>query len=147
MFSCCCRSRRPRRAALALLGFALLFSSLRSQRLCVIFSSPIRCSPVLFTSSFHFASLSSSGALLPSLVQPSGKEPTMSTRAARKTNHSSGESQTKSPIRIVPLHPHVRDAAAPAPHLTYLNGPLLTSLAVFTLFCCTAWHDAANAQL
>jgi hypothetical protein len=71
----------------------------------------------------------------------------MSTRAARKTNHSSGESQTQSPIRIVPLHPHVRDAAAPAPHLTYRNGPLLTNVEVFTLFWGTAWHDAANTQL
>ena len=64
----------------------------------------------------------------------------MSTRAARKTNHSSGESQTQSPIRIVPLHPHVRDAAAPAPHLTYRNGPLLTNVEVFTLFWGTALH-------
>jgi len=71
----------------------------------------------------------------------------MSTRAARKTSHSSGKSQTKSPIRIVPLHPHVRDAAAPAPHLTYRNGPLLTNVEVFTLFWGAAWQDAANTQL
>ncbi len=71
----------------------------------------------------------------------------MSTRAARKTNHSSAKSQTKSPIRIVPLHPHIRDAAAPAPHLTYRNGPLLTNVEIFTLFWGAAWQDAANTQL
>src|SRR5690242_7729461 len=69
----------------------------------------------------------------------------MSTRAVRKTNHSSAKPQT--PIRIVPLHPHVRDAAAPAPHLTYRNGPLLTNVEVFTLFWGTAWQEPANAQL
>jgi hypothetical protein len=83
----------------------------------------------------------------PSLVQQSGKEPFMSTRAARKTNHSSAKSQTKSPIRIVPLHPYVRDAAAPAPNLTYRNGPLLTNVEVFTLFWGAAWQDLANTQL
>ncbi|HEV2103380.1 MAG TPA: hypothetical protein VGR58_11440 [Candidatus Acidoferrum sp.] len=71
----------------------------------------------------------------------------MSTRAVRKPNSSYAKSQTKSPIRIVPLHPHVRDAAAPAPHLTYRNGPLLTNVEVFTLFWGTAWQEAANTQL
>jgi hypothetical protein len=71
----------------------------------------------------------------------------MSTRPVRKTNSSYAKSQTKSPIRIVPLHPHVRDAAAPAPHLTYRNGPLLTNVEVFTLFWGSAWQDAANTQL
>jgi hypothetical protein len=80
-------------------------------------------------------------------VQPSGKELTVSTRAVRKTNHTSEKSQTKSPIRIVPLHPAVRDAAAPAPHLTYRNGPLLANVEVFTLFWGTHWQDTANAHL
>jgi hypothetical protein len=64
----------------------------------------------------------------------------MSTRAVRKT-------KIKTPIRIVPLHPHVRDAAAPAPHLTYRNGPLLTNVEVFTLFWGTAWQDSVNTEL
>ena len=71
----------------------------------------------------------------------------MSTHPVRKTDHSSAKSQTKSPIRIVPLHPHVRDAAAPAPHLTYRNGPLLTNVEVFTIFWGAAWQDPANLQL
>lgn len=71
----------------------------------------------------------------------------MSTRAVPKTNSSYAKSQTKSPIRIVPLHPYVRDAAAPAPHLTYRNGPLLTNVEVFSIFWGTAWQEAANTQL
>ena len=71
----------------------------------------------------------------------------MSTHPVRKTNSSHTKSQTASPIRIVPLHPHVRDAAAPAPHLTYRNGPLLTNVEVFTLFWGAAWQETANAQL
>jgi hypothetical protein len=71
----------------------------------------------------------------------------MSTRAVRKASPSSAKSQTKSPIRIVPLHPRVRDAAAPAPQLTYRNGPLLTNVEVFTLFWGVQWQDTANAQL
>jgi len=69
-----------------------------------------------------------------------GKEPIMSTRAVRKT-------KVKTPIRIVPLHPYVRDAAAPAPHLTYRNGPLLTNVEVFTIFWGSDWQIAANNQL
>ena len=64
----------------------------------------------------------------------------MSTRAVPKK-------KVKSPIRIVPLHPHVRDAAAPTPLLTYRNGPLLTSVEVFTAFWGAAWQEAANTQL
>jgi hypothetical protein len=64
----------------------------------------------------------------------------MSTHAVRK-------SKVKSPIRIVPLHPHIRDAAAPAPQLTYRNGPLLTSVEVFTIFWGKDWQVAANAQI
>ena len=64
----------------------------------------------------------------------------MPTRAVRKT-------KIKSPVRIVPLHPHVRDAAAPQPHLTYRNGPLLTNVEVFTIFWGTAWQDPASSPL
>ena len=42
----------------------------------------------------------------------------MATRASRKKT-SAPSTVTKHPIRIVPLHPHVRDAAAPTPKLTY----------------------------
>jgi hypothetical protein len=64
----------------------------------------------------------------------------MSTRAVRK-------SKVKSPIRIVPLHPYARDAAAPSPDFTYRNGPLLTGVEVFTIFWGADWQIAANAQL
>ena len=64
----------------------------------------------------------------------------MPTRAVRKT-------KIKSPVRIVPLHPHVRDAAAPQPHLTYRNGPLLTNVEVFTIFWGTAWNDPVNSPV
>jgi len=64
----------------------------------------------------------------------------MSTRAVRKA-------KVKTPIRIVPLHPYVRDAAAPAPHLTYRNGPLLTNVEVFTIFWGSDWQISANNQL
>ena len=78
--------------------------------------------------------------LLPSQDNRPGKEPTMSTRAVRKT-------KIKTPIRIVPLHPHVRDAAASTPHLTYRNGPLLGSVEVFTIFWGPDWQTSANMQL
>jgi len=64
----------------------------------------------------------------------------MSTHAVRK-------SKVKSPIRIVPLHPHIRDAAAPVPNLTYRNGPLLTNVEVFTIFWGSDWQAAASTQL
>jgi hypothetical protein len=57
------------------------------------------------------------------------------------------KSKLQHPLRIVPLHPHVRDAAAPAPQLTYRGGPLLHSVEVFSIFWGPAWKDAANAAL
>lgn len=51
------------------------------------------------------------------------------------------------PLRIVPLHPYTRDAAAPTPQLTYRGGPLLTSVEVFTIFWGSAWQDPANSPL
>jgi hypothetical protein len=73
----------------------------------------------------------------------------MSTRAVpgKSQQADSPKSKVKLPLRIVPLHPHVRDAAAPTPHLTYRNGPLLTSAEVFTIFWGAAWKDPANAPL
>jgi hypothetical protein len=46
------------------------------------------------------------------------------------------------PIRIVPIHPGVAKAAAPQvpAKLTYRDGPLLTSVQVFTVFWGTTWN-------
>ena len=57
------------------------------------------------------------------------------------------KSKIQHPIRIVPLHPHVRDAAAPAPQLTYRGGPLLPNVEVFTIFWGALWRDPANSPL
>lgn len=53
------------------------------------------------------------------------------------------------PIRIVPLHPGKAKAAAPQvpPKLTYRNGPLLTSVQVFTIFWGAAWNKAPQDAL
>ena len=60
----------------------------------------------------------------------------------------SPRTKIKLPLRIVPLHPRPpRDAAAPAPHLTYRNGPLLTNVEVFTIFWGELWNDPANSPL
>jgi hypothetical protein len=53
----------------------------------------------------------------------------------------------KHPWRIVPLHTAPRLAAAVTPQLTYRNGPLLTSVEVFTVFWGVAWQDANNSAL
>ena len=70
----------------------------------------------------------------------------MSTRAVQKKNNGSAtpKSKHKHPLRIVPIHPFARDASAAAPHLTYRNGPLLTSVDVFTVFWGKAWQEPAN---
>jgi len=69
----------------------------------------------------------------------------MATRASRKKSSSS--TKVKHPIRIVPLHPHVRDTAAPAPQLTYRNGPLLTNVEVFCIFWGNALQSSATTTL
>src|SRR5260370_31858489 len=53
------------------------------------------------------------------------------------------------PIRVVPIHrPEAPSAvAAPAPHLTYRNGPLLTAAQVFTVFWGSTWQQASNGDL
>src|SRR5437868_3497381 len=53
-------------------------------------------------------------------------------------------SQIEELIKIVPLHPGdkiVSQPPAPA-HLTYRNGPLLSSVAVFTIFWGKQWPKA-----
>jgi len=73
----------------------------------------------------------------------------MSTRVVPKKSQQpdSPKSKVKLPLRIVPLHPHVRDAAAPTPHLSYRGGPLLASVEVFSIFWGAAWEDPANSAL
>jgi len=68
----------------------------------------------------------------------------MATRASRKKSSST---KIKHPIRVVPLHPHVRDTAAPAPQLTYRNGSLLTNVEVFCIFWGNTWQSSANTAL
>lgn len=57
--------------------------------------------------------------------------------------------EIRSPIRIVPLHPGPALAAAPQvpAKLTYRNGPLLTSVQVFTIFWGSAWQQAPQSDL
>ena len=71
----------------------------------------------------------------------------MSTSPAPKKSPASPKSKSKLPLRIVPLHPHVRDAAAPAPNLTYRGGPLLTNVEVFTIFWGADWQQPTNSPL
>lgn len=52
------------------------------------------------------------------------------------------------PIRIVPLHPpRVRAPGAAPAQLTYRNGPLLTSVQVFTIFWGAAWNQSPQNAL
>jgi hypothetical protein len=52
-------------------------------------------------------------------------------------------------VRIVPLATPevVQKSAAPAAHLTYNNGPLITSCQVFTVFWGLAWQQPASSAL
>jgi hypothetical protein len=53
-------------------------------------------------------------------------------------------------IRIVPLHPQAGAeivAPAAAPQLTYRNGPLMTSVEVFTIFWGAAWNSAPQSAM
>ena len=52
-------------------------------------------------------------------------------------------------VRIVPLAtPEIlQRPATPAAHLTYRNGPLITSCQVFTIFWGTAWEEAELAPM
>ena len=69
----------------------------------------------------------------------------------RRTSPKKGKPQgieARQPIRIVPLHPGATRAAAQVPaKLTYRNGPLLTSVQVFTIFWGAAWQNAPQSAL
>ena len=65
-----------------------------------------------------------------------------------KTHEKHKYHTKKHPIRVVPMHrPELAAAPAPPAQLTYRNGPLLTSVQVYTLFWGSAWQQAANAAL
>jgi hypothetical protein len=68
----------------------------------------------------------------------------MATSPAPKKSLASPKSKSKLPLRIVPLYPHVRDAVAPAPQLTYRGGPLLSNVEVFTIFWGADWEQPVN---
>jgi hypothetical protein len=73
----------------------------------------------------------------------------MSPKAVRrkKSQTHSEWSKARRPLRIVPLHPAPRAAAAGTPKLTYRGGPLLTAVEVFTIFWGKAWQAEANATV
>jgi hypothetical protein len=63
--------------------------------------------------------------------------------------HRAPPTELYHPIRIVPLHPG-KAIGAPAqvpPKLTYRNGPLLTSVHVFTTFWGAEWNSAPQSAL
>jgi len=64
---------------------------------------------------------------------------------SQKTLHHS----PKDAIRIVPLHKPEAQALAPAavPKLVYRNGPLLTTVEVFTIFWGTGWQQEPSAGI
>jgi hypothetical protein len=64
-------------------------------------------------------------------------------RLKRPKRTKTRPSELYHPIRVVPLHPGKALGAAPQvpPQLTYRNGPLLTSVQVFTIF----WGDWTSA--
>jgi hypothetical protein len=66
-----------------------------------------------------------------------------------KTPRPKRASGLRHPIRIVPLHPGAAQLAAPQPaaKLTYRQGPLLTSVHVFTIFWGAGWQQAPQSDL
>jgi len=64
---------------------------------------------------------------------------------SRKMSHHS----RKDAIRIVPLHKPEAQALAPAaaPKLVYRNGPLITSVEIFTIFWGTSWQQEPSASI
>jgi hypothetical protein len=71
-------------------------------------------------------------------------------KAAKPAKPTQGHpSELYHPISIVPLHPGKALAAAPQvpPQLTYRNGPLLTSVQVFTIFWGAGWNTAPQSDL
>ena len=55
----------------------------------------------------------------------------------------------KDAVRIVPLHKPEAQAVAPitAPNLVYRNGPLVTSVEVFTVFWGSSWQQQPAAGI
>jgi hypothetical protein len=70
-------------------------------------------------------------------------------RPKRPAAQNKRPSELYHPIRIVPLHPGKAKAAAPrvAAQLTYRNGPLLTSVEVFTIFWGAQWNASPQDAL
>jgi hypothetical protein len=64
---------------------------------------------------------------------------------SRKASHHSPNDA----IRIVPLHKPEAQALAPvaAPKLVYRNGPLITSVEIFTIFWGTSWQHEPLAGI
>ncbi len=71
----------------------------------------------------------------------------MSTSPVPKKSPTSPHPKYKHPLRIVPLHPHIRNEAAPTPQLTYRGGPLLTNVEVYTIFWGADWQQPVNTPL
>ena len=73
----------------------------------------------------------------------------MSPKSNGKSRAQKPKSELYEPIRIVPLHPGAaRAAAAQVPaKLTYRNGPLLTSVEVFTIFWGSSWEKKPQSDL
>jgi len=67
------------------------------------------------------------------------------TRRAKERKQSS--SALQHPIRIVPLHSAPRIASTASPALSYRNGPLLTSVQIFTIFWGKVWQAPVNSSL
>jgi hypothetical protein len=73
----------------------------------------------------------------------------MPSKPRPKQPQTQPKSELYHPIRVVPLHPGTARAAAqqvPA-KLTYRNGPLLTSVQVFTIFWGAAWQKAPQSDV
>lgn len=65
-----------------------------------------------------------------------------------KPEQAAPKSELYHPIKIVPLHPGKARVAAPAgAQLTYRNGPLLTSVQVFTIFWGAKWQEAPQSAV
>jgi len=82
------------------------------------------------------------------------KERTVAPRAKAKKiaephrkQKASPQTKFTHPWRIVPLHTAPLASAAVTPELTYRNGPLLTSVEVFTVFWGATWQDATHSAV
>jgi len=75
--------------------------------------------------------------------------PAKSGKPNKSTTPPEQKASNQRPIRVVPLHPGAARLAAPPPaaKLTYRQGPLLTSVQVFTIFWGAAWQQAPQSDL